>query len=110
MATEQKTYPLSIRGDLSAPPARGWWLLKWLLGLPHYVILAFLWVAFAVVCIISFFAILFTGKHPKGLYDFKAGVMRWTWRVAFYSYDALATDKYPPSPLTPMTAIPPTCI
>lgn len=106
MVTEQKTYPVSIRGELSAPPARGWWLLKWLLGLPHYVILAFLWVAFAVVCIISFFAILFTGKHPKGLFNFNVGVLRWTWRVDFYSYGVLGTDKYPPFSTEPMEDYP----
>jgi hypothetical protein len=101
MSTEQISYPVSIKGELSDPPARGWWLLKWLLGIPHYIILIFLWIAFLVVAITAFFAILFTAKYPKGLFDFNTGVLRWTWRVGFYAYEALGTDKYPPFSLDP---------
>ncbi len=96
MSQEQISYPVSITGELTEPPGRGWWLLKWLLALPHYVILMFLWIAFVVVTVVALFAILFTGKYPKGLFDFNVGVMRWTWRVGFYSYQALGTDMYPP--------------
>jgi hypothetical protein len=96
MVQEQETYPVSIRGELTAPPGQGWWLLKWLLAIPHYFILMFLLIAFCVVWVIAFFAILFTGKYPRGLFDFNVGVLRWTWRVGFYSYQALGTDKYPP--------------
>jgi hypothetical protein len=105
--TQGKTsFPVSIRGELTDPPSRGWWLLKWLLALPHYIILAFLWVAFVVVCIIAFFAILIKSKYPKGLFNFNLGVLRWTWRVGFYSYAALGTDKYPPFSLEPDDSYP----
>jgi hypothetical protein len=96
MSQQQDAYPVSIRGELTEPPGRGWWLLKWLLAIPHYIILVFLWIAFCVVWVIAFFAILFTAKYPRSLFNFNEGVLRWTWRVGFYSYQVLGTDKYPP--------------
>jgi hypothetical protein len=96
MTTESKTYPVTLKGELTIPQGRWQWIFKWLLGIPHYIVLCFLWLAFIFTWIISLFAILFTGKYPKGLFDFNVGVLRWTWRVGFYSYQALGTDKYPP--------------
>jgi len=93
---QQDTYPVSIKGELSDPPNSGLWLVKWLLAIPHIFILIFLWVGFVVVWVIALFAILFTGSYPRGLFDFNVGVLRWSWRVGFYSYQALGTDKYPP--------------
>jgi hypothetical protein len=75
-------------------------LVKWLLAIPHYIVLFFLWIAAIVVVIIAWFAILFTGRFPRGMFDFVEGVIRWGVRVIAYAF-LLVTDRYPPFALTP---------
>ena len=96
-------YPLRLEGVLDDDRhlSRWVWIFKWLLGIPHYVVLFFLWIAFTVLTVIAFFAILFTGRYPRGIFEFNVGVLRWTWRVSFWSYSALGTDRYPPFSLGP---------
>jgi len=95
-AAAARSYPARLSGELDQQLSRGLWLVKWLLAVPHFFILFFLWFAVLITTIIAGFAVLFTGRYPRPLFDFAVGVLRWTWRVTFYAYSALATDTYPP--------------
>jgi hypothetical protein len=103
MSTDQiqPVYPVTFEGELDPNVSRWLWLVKWILIIPHAIILAFLWIALIVLTVVAFFAILFTERYPRGIFDFNLGVLRWTWRVGFYAYSALGTDRYPPFTLGP---------
>jgi hypothetical protein len=95
--TDQHTpYPVRVDASMDVPLSRWLWLVKWFLLIPHAVVLVFLWIAFTVLTVVAWFAILITGRYPRTLFDFNLGVLRWSWRVHYYGYSALGTDRYPP--------------
>jgi hypothetical protein len=94
-------YPVRLDGAIDPATSRWRWLFKWILVIPHAVVLAFLWLAATVLTVVAGFSILFTGRYPRSIFDFNVGVIRWTWRVVFYAIGAFATDRYPPFSLDP---------
>jgi len=97
---EQSTHLDYVYPDASRDLNRWLPLVKWILVFPHFIVLLFLWIATLVVVIISWFSILFTGRYPRGMFDFVEGVIRWGARVVAYAF-ALVTDRYPPFSLQP---------
>jgi hypothetical protein len=109
LALMDDTYPSTdehqaVTLDFAYPDAKtdlNRWLplVKWLLAIPHYIVLVFLWLAAIVSIVFAWFAILFTGRYPRGIFEFLVGVGRWTNRVSAYAF-LLVTDRYPPFSLS----------
>src|SRR5256885_13382239 len=92
--TVASTYPVRVDARLDPHLSRWLWLVKWVLTIPHYIVLFFLWIAFAVMSVVAFFAILFTGRYPRPIFEFNVGVLRWTWRGHYHAHSALCTAPY----------------
>ncbi|MCU4183399.1 DUF4389 domain-containing protein [Acidiferrimicrobium sp. IK] len=102
----QPSYPVRLDGHVD-PAARRWlWVAKLVLVIPHVVVLWALWIVVTVLTVVAGVSILFTGRYPPKIFEFNVGVMRWTWRVLFYTTGAFGTDRYPPFSLDPDPAFP----
>jgi hypothetical protein len=93
---ENPRYPARLTGHVDPALSRWMWLVKWFLAIPHLIVLFFLWFALIITSIVAWFAILFTARYPHSLFNFNVGVLRWSWRVSFYAFTAIGTDRYPP--------------
>jgi Domain of unknown function (DUF4389) len=96
MTTATVPYPAHLTGELAPRLSRWLWIVKTILAVPHFIVLGGLGVAFVATTLFAGFAILFTGRYPRGLFDFNVGVLRWNWRVGFYVLAVMGTDRYPP--------------
>ncbi len=104
--TQHSPFPLRLTGELDPNVSRWQWLLKWLLAIPHFIVLVFLWIGFALSTVVAGATILFSGRYPHRIFAYNVGVLRWSWRVCFYTYSALGTDTYPPFTLADDPAYP----
>ena len=95
-------FPLTLTGTIDAVPGRWLWTVKWILVVPHVLVLTILWAVLVITTVAAGLSILLTQRYPRRLFDFNVGVLRWTWRVGHYSYLSLATDRYPPFTLAPV--------
>jgi hypothetical protein len=98
-----RPYPVTLEGDLDPNLSRWLWLFKWLLLIPHTLFLFLLWMTVIFSWPVALVTILVKGRYPPLLWGFTLGVLQWSWRVGFYSYYALGTDRYPPFGLDPDT-------
>ncbi len=95
-------YPVSLEARLDPQLTTWMWLFKWFLAIPHLLVFVLLWIAFIVLSVVAGVVILFTGRYPRGIFDFNLGVLRWSWRVSYYAFSGgLGTDRYPPFSLGP---------
>ncbi|MFJ3721477.1 DUF4389 domain-containing protein [Streptomyces sp. NPDC090045] len=99
-------HPLCVEATLDPRLTRWKWLVKWILAIPHYIVLFFLQIAFLLLSIVAFFSILITGSYPRRLFDFNVGVIRWTMRVSYYCSSVMGTDAYPPFTLQDVPGYP----
>jgi hypothetical protein len=89
-------YPVRVEAHRDESLSRWLWLVKWLLLIPHYLALLVLWTGLIILTLAAYLAVLFAGRYPEPIRAYNTGVLRWTWRVGYYGYQALGTDRYPP--------------